>query len=482
MKLTDLNSLNNIAGNDELYIVDVSDTTESAQGTSKKITRDQLAIGINHSSLASLLLDDHTQYALLSGRGTGQTLSGGSNASGTLTLDSTSNATKGNIFLNPSGGNVGIGTTSPSGRLTVANNGNNGIIIRRNTAVDRMRIFVGDGTSGYTTDVNYIASANTDLVFLNGTTADATAERMRITNGGNVGVANNSPLGRLHINAPQNAIVLEKASNSNSAIGPIMYIQENGQTTSGRTNSEFAFFVAGTGSVSSSDGPYLTMKGSNFARVSNLRGYVELAGGTVSGATGLDGRLQFSTAGTSSMEIAYTGEVLINKNTVTENGGDLQVTRGISFPNAQSACADVNTLDDYEEGTFTPRYVSSIGSLASGVYDIQVGRYTKIGNVVFVQGAVRTDGIITSAASGTVRIEGLPFTTANISVLRGLNIHQSEVFAGDVPSSCTTRENTTYIDLFYRTAANGNSISLVPADLGTGANSNLVIFSGHYQV
>ncbi|MDP3763644.1 MAG: hypothetical protein Q8Q92_03285, partial [bacterium] len=43
----------------------------------------------------------------------GFTLSGNSTASGVLTLDSTSHATKGNIILNPTGGNVGVGTASP---------------------------------------------------------------------------------------------------------------------------------------------------------------------------------------------------------------------------------------------------------------------------------------------------------------------------------------------------------------------------------
>lgn len=47
------------------------------------------------------------------------TVSGGSSASGNLTIDSTANATKGNITLAPSGGNVGIGTTSPSYKLDV---------------------------------------------------------------------------------------------------------------------------------------------------------------------------------------------------------------------------------------------------------------------------------------------------------------------------------------------------------------------------
>lgn len=50
-----------------------------------------------HSLLSGLTADDHTQYALLAGRSSGQTLIGGTAASESLTLQSTSNATRGLI-------------------------------------------------------------------------------------------------------------------------------------------------------------------------------------------------------------------------------------------------------------------------------------------------------------------------------------------------------------------------------------------------
>lgn len=72
-----------------------------------------------HSGLTGLTADDHTQYVLLGGRGGGQTIRGGSAANNSLTLDSTSNATKGFVLLQPTGGNVGIGTTNPQSLLHV---------------------------------------------------------------------------------------------------------------------------------------------------------------------------------------------------------------------------------------------------------------------------------------------------------------------------------------------------------------------------
>lgn len=51
---------------------------------------------------------------------------------------------------------------------------------------------------------------------------------------------------------------------------------------------------------------------------------------------------------------------------------------GVSFPAAQSASTDANTLDDYEEGTFTPNLTNN-GTIT---YTAQYGRYTKVGRMV----------------------------------------------------------------------------------------------------
>lgn len=60
-------------------------------------------VGEDHGLLSGLSDDDHTQYALLAGRSGGQTLIGGTASGDDLTLQSTSNATRGSIFLGSSG-------------------------------------------------------------------------------------------------------------------------------------------------------------------------------------------------------------------------------------------------------------------------------------------------------------------------------------------------------------------------------------------
>jgi hypothetical protein len=77
---------------------------------------------------------------------------------------------------------------------------------------------------------------------------------------------------------------------------------------------------------------------------------------------------------------------------------------GITFPATQSASSDANTLDDYEEGTWTP----SIGGTAT--YNAQAGTYTKIGNVVTVAFDIY---ILLKGTGSATTVSGLPFTTAN---------------------------------------------------------------------
>jgi hypothetical protein len=83
---------------------------------------------------------------------------------------------------------------------------------------------------------------------------------------------------------------------------------------------------------------------------------------------------------------------------------------GITFPATQSASTDANTLDDYEEGTFTPTI--QFGGGSTGIsYSSQVGRYTKIGKCVTfnLYCAMSSKG----SSTGTFLIYGLPFTSQN---------------------------------------------------------------------
>lgn len=80
---------------------------------------------------------------------------------------------------------------------------------------------------------------------------------------------------------------------------------------------------------------------------------------------------------------------------------------GMTFPATQVASADPNTLDDYEEGTWTPRPVPPTGTITTYT---STGRYTKIGRSVTVTFNVVISNVGT--ATNLTYIADLPFTAA----------------------------------------------------------------------
>ncbi len=95
------------------------------------------------------------------------------------------------------------------------------------------------------------------------------------------------------------------------------------------------------------------------------------------------------------------------------SGGEVGLTAGqLNFPDTQNASADVNTLDDYEEGEYT----ATITCSTSGSYTLgsnnNVLAYTKIGRLVQIQGHLNVTG--ESSPSGTLTLN-LPFAAPNLT-------------------------------------------------------------------
>lgn len=81
---------------------------------------------------------------------------------------------------------------------------------------------------------------------------------------------------------------------------------------------------------------------------------------------------------------------------------------GYKFPATQVSSTDPNTIDDYEEGTFTPVIIGT-ATAGTGTYELQDGRYTKIGNRVDFSTTVR---LLNHTGTGGILITGLPFVAA----------------------------------------------------------------------
>lgn len=95
----------------------------------------------------------------------------------------------------------------------------------------------------------------------------------------------------------------------------------------------------------------------------------------------------------------------------------IDLTSGqIAFPATQNPSADVNTLDDYEEGAWTVQMTASTSGTIALYSTMDVAAYTKIGNIVHVHGTIRIQTL--SSPVGNVQIS-LPFTIFNMGESAG---------------------------------------------------------------
>lgn len=170
------------------------------------------------------------------------------------------------------------------------------------------------------------------------------------------------------------------------------------------------------------------------------------------------------------------GEILISDNGFQR--GALPKGGGYRFTANSLLSTDTKTLDDYEEGTWTPTIQDSTESDAEGqTYTVQEGTYTKIGRVVYVTAYLAITSIGTLTGTQQARINGLPFTSiagrggaASFGFCAGLNITAGQVVSG------VFTNNDTKVSMQIWDATTGTSAMTVTQ---VSAGSQLY-FSGFY--
>ena len=185
----------------------------------------------DHGALTGLADDDHTQYSFLSGRSGGQTVTGGTGVSENLVLRSTSSATKGNVILADDGGNVGIGTTTPTNaKLWVRKSSVNYVSDINDVAIFEMSGDAAVKIAGTSSAALYFYNGNTlkGGIAADGATGNLLLNaggtvKVTIANNGNVGIGTGSPQNKLDVEggvavgatysgtstAPSNGMIIE---------------------------------------------------------------------------------------------------------------------------------------------------------------------------------------------------------------------------------------------------------------------------------
>ena len=185
------------------------------------------------------------------------------------------------------------------------------------------------------------------------------------------------------------------------------------------------------------------------------------------------GEIELQSNGTTALKVNTNEGIQILNCLGVGNATPSTSGAGITFPATQSASTDANTLDDYEEGSWTPTisYTTSDGNLS---YATQVGRYTKVGNIVTITGQVTFSE---TTASGSVRIASLPFTSVNVSNYRSAGGVYFDNMAGITNAGYgRIAENSTLFVMTY--ADSGGQSGLTATQTGSSAN---IQFSITYQ-
>ncbi len=200
---------------------------------------------------------------------------------------------------------------------------------------------------------------------------------------------------------------------------------------------------------------------SNQALVTNGSGTLSWATASASPG-GSSTQLQYNNAGAFGGISGVTSDgTRITASTTIGVGGATPSTSGsgITFPATASDSTNANTLDDYEEGTWTPT-LSATGAFSSLTYLSQTGDYVKIGSYVYCQFFVQINAV--SGGSGDMQLGGLPFNSSGsgrpnsggyVQLVNGWTTNNPSNF------DASGAAGTTY-NIQYRATSNGVTTAL----------------------
>lgn len=217
-------------------------------------------------------------------------------------------------------------------------------------------------------------------------------------------------------------VVQEFKNNKNI---PIVVITDDALTVSGTVVASSSSLSASTLNSPTINSPTVaggTLTGI-FVSSMTLTGPVTVTSASTMTATGLRVQGTYTDVSTRTFVGAGINGTKTDNSTTTYTGGNtfstqpvtisthVNLTGGaISFPATQVPYVNGNTLDDYEEGTWTP----SVGGNAT--YTSQLGRYVKVGRLVFLSCQLIINSIGTGSAT---TVSGAPFTNANTVLTAG---------------------------------------------------------------
>ena len=369
----------------------------------------------------------------------GGTFLGDVNFTGAFTSQGIDDNATGTAMTLDASGNVGIGTSSPSYPFHVSGTGDKVMAVTAG-ALSVAALNLGNSTNLADGGIRYDNSA--DALILRA----SNAERMRLDASGNLLVGTTSS------SSNTAGIKLTSAGTATFVRSGVQPVYVNRLTSDGDL-AVFAKDGSTVGSIGTKDGDMYLGTGDTALRFH-------------------DGNNQVYPSDTS------TGTSRDALTDLGHSGGrfkDLYLSGGVVFGDASSSgTSSSNTFDSYEEGTWSPKITGNSGAF-SQTYSQQSGRYTRIGNFVYMTYDVHLSDA--GSPSGTYMVLGnLPFTPLSGNHGGSLNV---TYYSGW--QSLNTSHIAGYIGGSNAYLTNGSNDYIRVADGNHSATSRL-IGSGWFMV
>lgn len=213
-----------------------------------------------------------------------------------------------------------------------------------------------------------------------------------------------------------------------------------------------------------------------YGNTGSLAATYEIGGGTHIWRTAPSGTINNTITFTQAMTLNPNGNLALQGGTTTATGV------GITFPATQSASTDANCLDDYEEGTWTPTWSVSGGTITANGWTS--GKYTKVGSTVYLWGYISYNSH-TGSPSGQLSITNFPFAAGggfgqSSTFSGGLTISAGGLWASGMPSFADIKPASNSGLLQYYGATGGTATTF--ANMTQNGNYSQFIFFGQYTV
>lgn len=161
---------------------------------------------------------------------------------------------------------------------------------------------------------------------------------------------------------------------------------------------------------------------------------------------------------------------------------EFPVTGGIQFTGDSLPSTNLQCLDEYEEGTFTPTLLDSTKSAAEGqTYNAQQGVYTRIGDTVFFNLRLHVNSLGTLTPGDPVYVGGLPYSVPFSGVLtsRAYAVGSTSNLALPVAGTSVIAQSTYPTEILLRKVdSTAGATNMIVSEFSAGG---LIEISGHYS-